>query len=302
MGVRRALKYQCLLALPLVGIWLCTTSVLSAGYTPLPMLSQSDQTARFPFAQPLTISLTVLYDGPALSTEGLEGNLSQFVGQLSQLMDVKLHLQTGFIERVCCDGCQGKMDAFSPYFSPLNLESSRAHLRLFALVTNKECEPLPLNNVVYVKKHALGTAAAYVVELTRNHLGLTTPSGTDLINGFTTEEIRTLPLTLGKKMKTWVSNRTELLNSLMNSNSPALSAAISKQIEYVRGLLQADLDYEGLLEAAYQLEMLLAAPSLAREEYFQPDFKVGVYAPLLVPPIFPLVGVAYSFWTRRKRS
>lgn len=276
--------------------------MLSVGYTPLPVLRPSPQMAVFPFAQRLTISLTVLYDGVALSTEGLERDLGHFVAQLSQYMDVKLNMQTGFVEKVCCDGCQGKMDAFSPYFSPLNLESNRDHLRLFALVTNKECEPLPLDHVMYVKKHALGTAAAYVVEITRNHLKLTTPAGADLINGFTTEEIRSFPLILEKKMRLWVSNRAELFNSMMKSNSPGLYPGISQQIEYVRGLLQGELDYERLLEAAYQLELLLAAPSLAREEYFQPDFKVGVYAPLLVPPIFPLVGVAYSFWTRRKRS
>ena len=302
MGVRRALRYQCLLAVPLVGIWLFTTSVLSAGSSPLPLLSKPGQIAAFPFAKRLMISLTLLYDGGVQATAGLEGDLNGFIGQLSHYMDARLYLQSAFIDKVCCDNCQGKMDTFSPYFSPLNLESSRDHLRIFAIITNKECEPLPLPNVVYVKKQAVPSIAAYAAEITRKHLGLATPAGTDLINGFTSEELQTLPPILGKKMRAWVSSQTELFNTLMSSNSPAISQAVSKQIEHVRGLLQPEADYETLLEAAYQLDLLLAEPSLAREEYFQPDFKIGVYAPLLVPPVFPLVGVAYSVWTRRKRS
>lgn len=303
MGVRRALRYQCLLAIPLVGIWLFTTSVLSAGYSPLPLLSKPGQIAEFPFAKRLTISLTLLYDGQEVQeTAGLEGNLSGFIGRLSHYMEARLYLQSAFIDKVCCDNCQGKMDTFSPYFSPLNLESNRDHLRIFAIITNKECEPLPLQHVVYVKKQGVGSIAAYVAEITRKHLRLANPAGTDLINGFTSEELHTLPQVLGKKMLAWVSSRTELFNTLMNSNSPTISQAVSKQIEHVRSLLQPEADYEKLLEAAYQLDLLLAEPSLAREEYFQPDFKIGVYAPLLVPPVFPLVGVAYSVWTRRRRS
>lgn len=286
--------------------WHACTSKPSYYFNPLQvegMKASSDPS----FALPLQVNLLVLTKEPQTLSDTLKLALKSVASAWSWVLDLRFLTQYGLYNNLCCVNCDEKLDTFALYTDIPKATTSR-QLDIIVIVTNSDCGAIPLSTVHYVSDAS--EIPSVVISTLRDSFELITSTEDEYVDGFLKAELCEINpqgclVEVAKQATTsYIVHEASLLNRLIEHNQPTINQQDHELIESVRtalGDLPASL--AELQTVAQTLTQLCASPSLAAEEYFQWDFKIGVYAPLMLPPLFPLVGALYwGYIARRKRK
>lgn len=214
--------------------------------------------------------------------------------QFSYLLDLELDVQSVIGNDMCCDKCSENLDQFRLILKPIIIENRRIVDVISIVYSDNECNsPIPLENVHYVNRenHAVEIPRILMHSL-RTSLGL--PDVDRLYNGLTKSEIENAHEISKKYFITKINKEIRLFNALLDLNKPYVTFNDHQDIINLQEKLQSVLQLQDYNQISQQITQLNSRESLYKEEYFQWDFKVGVYAPIFIPSLFPLSAAIYS--------
>jgi hypothetical protein len=299
----KAYYFHLLVFLAALCILYSCTSSHSHPFHPLSVPSQP-QSSEAAFALPLQVNLLVLTKEPQSMPVAVKSALKSITSAWSWVIDLKLKSQSGVFSSLCCVNCEEKLDTLALYTDLPKVTATR-QLDVIVVIAPPDCGVIPLSTVHYADYAEIPSV---VISVLREYLGLLTSTEDVYVDGFTTAELCDVRPTdcmtpLAKHSTTaYINHQAALLNALIAHNHPLISAEDFARIEYVRASLDSPSDSLPELQAVAQvLTDLVGSPGLAAEEYFQLDFKIGVYAPLFFPPLFPVIGGLYWRFLEKRR-
>jgi len=286
-----------------LGVWLTCTTKSGNHFEPFD-LGDLELSSESTYALPLQVNLLILAKEPTELPQGIWSSVKSVASAWSWLIDLEMHAQQGVYSNLCCVNCEEKLDLYSLY-TDIPRASPARQLDIIVILSNQDCGTIPHQSVHYVRDPL--EILSVVISTLRDHHGLVSSTEDEYIDGFLPSELCDINpdgclVRVAKKATiAYIAHEASLFNALMALNKPTVNEHDFAKIESVRAQLKALPDDLVSLQAlASVLTDLVSSPSLAAEEYFQWDFKIGVYAPLMLPPLFPIVGALYWSFIERK--
>lgn len=295
MGQRNAFRQNSIVILGMALIWWYITSYQTYKFTPLIVTPPYSDTGHN-YAVPLTVNLLISFDTDyKIELEPIEEALHSIVYDFREFLDVEMNIQYSKVSRICCSKCEQEIDKHRLAISMPSITWSRQELNLAAIIKADECGKLTEDYIQYIKPGELEKVYEWVAWKLRNYYKL---KDTDevLLNGISDSERNQLKPIILTEVKEYISYQMNLFNQLMAENQPLISEEDYQLILQAQDLylLLDSSDVSQCRNLSYKLFKLMSKQSLYREEYFQWDFKLGIYAPFFLPPIFPLIAAVYS--------
>jgi len=286
MGQRKGIFYN-LAVIALVGsIWLWQTWTGSSYVSFIPKLSLTAQTKHN--LEPRVVYLNLVFERPLEVPLSTLEELETVTNQFSHFLMLELRIQHS-IGNLCCSNCNEQPDKYSLYTEPLNIESYRNLSSVIVFVSKKECTHP--EDVYYLTESQISQLTPIYINSLRTALGFP-QTQEKLLNGLTSSEIQEKNSTVKNYLVSEINSQIDTFNKLLEENNPVVNSEDYQAIQYLSKPKQ--YTPEEYMHMLITLKRLNYSPSMYREEYFQWDFKIGVYAPLFLPAMFPLVGAIYS--------
>lgn len=301
MGQRNAFRQNSIVMIFMALIWWYITSYQTYTYSPIHVTRPLSDAGRN-YAEPLTVNLLISFDTDyKLELAEIEEALHSIVYDFREFFDIEMNIQYAKVTRICCTKCEQEIDKHRLAMSMPSVTWGRQEMNLAAIIKADECGKLTEDYLQYIKPGELEKVYEWVAWKLRKYYGLKETNET-LLNGISESERSSLKPTILTEVKKYVSYQMNLFNNLMLENQPLISEQDFKRIQEAQELycLLDSFNISQSRELSSKLFQLMSTQSLYREEYFQWDFKLGIYAPFFVPPIFPLIGALYSYMLSRR--
>lgn len=271
MGQKKGLIYNCFVILFLAAIWYITTN--NAGYTAPKLPKIHKVNTPFDFT-PYTFQIIITTESFQEIPTELKKNLKNVVNAFSQFWDVQV-----FFSQIISDN--GK-----------NLKTFQNSSKTLIFLYSSEIPDPALENTYKISDFS--EILPIFVSILRNTLKF--PTASKVQNGLTESEKNN-----GESFaKDWTLSslykEIELYNRLIEINTPRTTLETSEKIGKTIEKL-SELEKYGLTELhdlLIEVKRLNSEIELGQEEYFKWDFKLGVYAPLFFPVLFPMSAAIYS--------
>ncbi|CAG9326370.1 unnamed protein product [Blepharisma stoltei] len=293
MGQTKGIYYNFLIIVFVGVIWYFITRNPSYSVYPLPDIAMNDSSELNLMPRRIDLSLIFNRDSMEIPKE-LQKNITQIRNEFSHLLDVEININFVRNDDMCCKKCHENLDQFRLILKPANIEIRREISNVAIIISEDDCNPIPMENVHYVHPDHLGDISKILIVTLRIIIGL--PEADNLINGLTQEERKSANSIAVLYQTTKFNTEIRHFNNLLKLNKPIISFKDYLDIEKARSDIENASKTNDLIELAQAVDLIVdlnSRESLYQEEYFQWDFKVGVYAPIFVPSLFPLGGAIY---------
>lgn len=221
--------------------------------------------------QPLVVSIVIGSDSELEVDNEVQKNIESVINSFSVLVDIEANVQVFVGEEINSNSKRtlvhsGKTE-MKIVFSLLN--------HCLGLCCISDCSEIP----------------GYLIAALREKLGL--KGSTGLINGLTEDEFEYGNTHNNYYYLNLVKSSIYKYNELIYTGYPYLTEFDRTVIDSIKRQLQNPAEGLPLKALYFQLYEINSRLSLYKESYFQWDFKLGVYAPIFIPSLFPLGGALY---------
>ena len=277
MGQKKGLIYNCFVIIIFGVIWYTTTNI--TGYT-VPVVDNIKQ-IHSPFSfEPTVFHIVLTSDEDFTIPDEISNSLKNIANSFSMFWDIKVSLS--------------KIISSEPK-KIKSMSSSPSLTTTLVFVISPKVQNLHKDHFYWIPENNLGKVTNIFISVLRNTIKFP-PATTGLVNGLSRGEM----IGLEKFAKDWILSRIfkeiNLYNELNQVNQRSVSEKLYREVIEVQRLLNSgpldDIDQIYLI--LKRMEYLNKNPELAQEESFQWDFKLGVYAPLFFPLLFPMSAAIYS--------
>ena len=275
MGQKKGLVYNTIVIMILLGICYFTTS--KSGYSAPDIIKIEKVFSPFNF-EPLEVNIIFASEEKLLIPDGLKYAIENISNAFSQYFDLKVTLN-----EILSDNPK-KIKNFS-----ISAENTKS--LIFAI--SPKFMNFHKENLYWIPQNDLNQIVSIFITFLRTFVKFPY-ADKDLINGLTQGEL----LYIEKFRKDWLKSvlfdEIQIYNKMNHNNQPIINKDLYTKITEINNKISKELDADELYIILRQMQELNSDIGLAQEEYFQWDFKLGVYAPLFFPVIFPMSAAIYS--------
>ena len=283
MGQKKGLIYNAFVLGFLFVIWYFTTS--KPGYSPLPIQTPKECYSTLDLT-PTDLTLVVCSASEVSVPVPAEVLLSveRVVNAFSQYWDLTLKFK------------------YQVSASPQKIRnSSQSVKRVKSLVFFVGENPVeyPEDHIISLPLSQVADIPFYLIGYLRSlsSMGKTNEA---LINGLTEPEHGKVEVMLNEWLDSQIYKQALAFNQLITHNDPKVSKTQYESLEAIREKIHSQATTPEKISVWKALSSLNSDPSLSKSPHFQWDFKLGVYAPIFFPVIFPICGAIYSRLFLRK--
>jgi hypothetical protein len=281
MGQRKGLVYNvCVISL-LLGVCYLTTS--NIGYTPC-VLPEVQDTSSILNLQPILFNLIVSTEEKFELPDEIKKKLESISNQFSQFWDIKVFLSSV----VSADTKKVKSTNIGPI-----------ETKTIVFVVSPGYQQVRKENFYWISSTGLDMIPSIFISILRQTAGLT-KTDEPLNNGLTNTEIQNSHQYVLDWVKSSLNKEIRIYNLLNLENKPVITGDLYNYIIRIRESIGNHHSVEELYGLYRSVRDLNRNKELAMEEYFQWDFKLGVYGPLFFPVLFPMTAAVYSRLFLRK--
>lgn len=279
MGQKKGLIYNCFVILFLAAIWYITTNNTGCSAPMLPKIHKVSTPFDF---TPTTFQIIIVTESFLEVPKELKSSLKNLINAFSHFWDVQV-----LFSQIISD-------------NEKNLKTLQNSSKTLIFLYSSEFLNPTLENTYKISEFS--EILPIFANILRNTVKL--PTASKVQNGLTESEKNN-----GESFaKDWTLSclyqEIELYNRLIEINSPTTTTETFEKIaKIIEKILE--LDKYGLVELhdlLIEVKMLNSEIELGQKEYFKWDFKLGVYAPLFFPVIFPMSAAIYSRLFLRNKS
>lgn len=274
MGQKKGLIYNAFVLMFLFTIWYLTTS--KPGHTPEPIPVPERIESKLDLT-PLDLTIVVCSESLLPLPEEILNKLEQVTNTFSRFWDLTLNLKS--------------QSTLYPYKKKHESQSSKRTKSLVFYFNDKSLE-FQEDFIISLPYSQISEIPYYLVGYLRNITGLGN-SNEVLVNGLSQRERESVNFMVNEWLDFQLYREIVIFNQLLEYNQVKITSEQFEDLRKVRdGVLGNDLDEK--FRIWQNIVRLNSHQALAKDSHFQWDFKLGVYAPIFFPVVFPICGAIYS--------
>ena len=280
MGQKKGLIYNAFVLTFLFIIWFFTTS--KPGYTPQSIQVPKESNASLDLV-PTDLTLIICSVSEVFIPAQTVLNIERIVNTFSQFWDLNLNFK------------------YQISNSPQKIKnSSQSVKRVKSLIFFVGENPVEFHedHIISVPLSQVSEIPFYLIGYLRT-LSALGKSDDVLINGLTESEHSKLEVMLNDYLDSQIHKEVLIFNKLIIHNDAKISKEQYESLESLKSQINSQASKEKIFMLK-AISSLNSDPTLSKAPHFQWDFKLGVYAPIFFPVIFPICGAIYSRLFLRK--